>query len=213
MFDKDLEVVPAKAATSPCQLDLFGTVRGATIRVSSGGYFDFNNPQHDQFTFTDIALGLAREGRYVNQTLYHYTVAMHLLNCLHVARQDGMDIETQRAVLMHDASEGLMKDVPKPLKMLLPDYTKIEHQVQRMICDKYGVKCDDPSINIYVKQIDREMLIAEKNELFTYDGVAWHDEGRVRKQWPCLFLDLEDITELSYKLKVAANELGINTEI
>lgn len=201
----------AQQAVEP---DTFGTVNGATIRVASAGYFDYVDPKPDQFRFYDIALGLSREGRYANQTLYHYTVAMHLLNCLEVAKRDNVDDDTKRALLMHDAAEAFYRDLPKPLKIILPEYSVLENRGQRVICEKYGVKTDDVAINHYVKQVDREMLIAEKTELFTYDGQKWQDEDLVRKHKINLFLEgIEDITELAHLFTVAARDLGINTEI
>ena len=194
-----------KSVQLPCPL--------SSIRVHSGSYLSFDNPKPDQFTFADITRGLCREHRFCGQTSSPFTVAMHLLNCLEVAKRDGVDPETMKAVLMHDASEAFLRDIPKPLKVLLPDYQYIEKAISNVIYEKYGINMTDPAIKKYVHDVDLEMLINEKHALFVPDKYAWPDEHNVRRHAINLYDWCDDPFTLAYQLAVEASNLGINTDI
>lgn len=201
-----MKALPVIKATAP-------PVPQFCIRVNSGGYLDFNNPKPEQFTFADITRGLCREHRFCGQTTMPFTVAMHLLNCLDVAKRDGVDIDTMKAVLMHDASEAFLRDIPKPLKVLLPDYQYIEERISSVIYEKYGINMTDPAILKYVRDVDHEMLINEKKALFAPDKYTWPDEHEVRQHSINLYEWNEDPFVLAYHLAVEANGLGINTDL
>lgn len=103
------------------------------IRLSNGKYFDFANPNPDDIDVEDIARGIAREFRFANQT--DYTVAQHVY---YASLEPGTILEKFER-LHHDDSEGIMKDMPKPLKNLLPDYQFIESKVTETINKKLGL--------------------------------------------------------------------------
>ena len=153
----------------------FGCV-GNTIRLRSGAYFDLLHPQPDQFTLADIAGALSKICRFGGQVDRFYSIAEHSYWCAWQAKQDGLSEDIQRACLMHDAAEAFIGDVVKPLKIMLPEYAKIEARIEAVIAGKYGLDFTHKA----VKQIDRELLIAERRALFTRDGVKWSGEGDVR---------------------------------
>lgn len=158
--------------------EAFGCVKN-TIRLRSGKYFDFLDPQPDQFTFSDIAGALAKICRFGGQVDRFYSVAEHSFHCAFVAEDDGLSVDTQIACLLHDATEAFCGDVVKPLKLLLPDYGDIEARVETAIAAKFSIDFEEE--RLAVQEIDWAMLIAERRALFSPDQVLWHGEDRVRQ--------------------------------
>lgn len=156
----------------------FGCINN-TIRLRSGLYLDLANPAPDQFTFADIAGALSKICRFGGQVEKFYSVAEHLYWCAIVARNDGHGNATQRAVLLHDATEAFLGDVVKPLKIMLPEYDVIEARMEAAIAEKFAV--DFAKEKPVVKEIDRAMLIAERHALFSVDDYKWQGEDEVRK--------------------------------
>ena len=143
---------------------------GNTILTSSGVYFDFNDPQIDQIFIEDIATALGNTCRFAGQIGF-YSVAEHCVHCSQVALQrNPNNIELAFHALMHDAAEAYIGDMPKPLKVLLPDFQAIEARVERVIEDKFDLT--DQFVN-EVKTIDLQLLKAEKKHLFPSDREIW----------------------------------------
>ena len=127
------------------------------ILLQSGNFFNFLSPDDSIITIEDIAQGLANESRFNGQTREFYSVAQHsVLVSLIVPPEHAL------AGLLHDCSESVMKDIPKPLKRLLPDYQALEQTVERAILAKFGISLPlHPSI----KAADLVMLATEKRDL------------------------------------------------
>lgn len=158
-------------------MDTFGCVRN-TIRLRSGVYFDLENPTPDMVCISDIAGSLSKICRFGGQVDRWYCVAEHAINCACVAMSDRGCPEFIMAVLMHDATEAYVGDCVKPLKNLLPDYSRIESVVESAISKKFGI--DFAKWHDDIQEIDRAVVIAEKRLLFTPDGVTWTGESDVR---------------------------------
>lgn len=156
----------------------FGCVNN-TIRLRSGKYLDLANPKCDQFEFSDIAGGLSKICRFGGQIERWYSVAEHSYHCAMQAATDGLPVEVQRAVLLHDAAEAFVGDIVKPLKIMLPEYENIEDAIGSVIEDRFGV--DFIAYQETVKEIDRAMLIAERRAMFSRDNVTWTGDDSVRK--------------------------------
>ena len=156
----------------------FGCVKN-TIRLRSGRYFDFVNPQPDQFVLSDIAGALSKICRFGGQIDSFYSVAEHCVHCAEVARQDGRPTSTQAALLLHDAAEAFCGDVVKPLKLMLTEYAAIESRVEAVIAAKFGIDFEKEAAAI--REIDHAMLIAERRKMFSPDKVTWFGENEVRR--------------------------------
>ena len=159
---------------------VFGCYRN-TIKLRSGVYFDLANPP-DDFTFADIAGALSKICRFGGQIDKFYSVAEHCWHCCRQAEKDGLPIETQRSILLHDAAEAFIGDVVKPLKVMLPAYKEIELRIEAAIAKKFGV--DFTRDEAAIGKIDREMLIAERHSMFSRDSVLWTGENEVRRISP-----------------------------
>lgn len=160
---------------------VFGCYK-STIRVRSGSYFDLTDPKPEQFTLDDIAGALSKICRFGGQVDSFYSVAEHCYHCAQQAALDGLPLETQIALLLHDATEAFVGDMVKPLKVLLPQYSEIEQRVEAVIAEKYGI--DFAREEYSIGKIDREMLIAERHALFSRDDVTWTGENEVRQLDP-----------------------------
>lgn len=92
-------------------------------------------PSAKQDLIKYLAAGLCRVSRF-NGYGGHYSVAQH--SCL-VAdlypRQD--DHATVLALLLHDSAEAVIGDVPKPWKAVLPDFQKLEQEVNTELHSKH----------------------------------------------------------------------------
>ncbi|MGY8666255.1 hypothetical protein Q3C01_28440 [Bradyrhizobium sp. UFLA05-109] len=143
---------------------------GPTIMLRSGAWFDFCAPASSDFTIEDIAHGLANTCRYSGQCDDFYSVAEHSILVSQVA--DGCEFEA----LLHDAAEAFVGDITRPLKQMLPDYKKIEIEVERAILDRFGISWPLPE---KVKLADLRVLAAEQRQIMPEGTDTWAREQRV----------------------------------
>lgn len=131
-------------------------VIGYTISCRSGRVFDYSMPHPDMIDIEDVAWGLARTGRYAGQLRddIFYSVAQH--SCL-VA--DNMPERLRLQGLLHDASEAYTGDMPGPLKMLCPDFKRIEKRIELVIAHAFDLP---QPLDPMVKVCDLRALHTEK---------------------------------------------------
>lgn len=137
---------------------------GPTIMLRSGAWFDFCAPTTSDFTIDDIAHGLANICRYSGQCKRFYSVAEHSLLVSEVAR--GFEFEA----LLHDAAEAFLGDITRPLKQLLPEFKRIEKDVELAILDRFGVPAPLPP---QVKHADLRVLAAEQRQIMPEGTDGW----------------------------------------
>ena len=147
------------------------------ILTASGKRLDFLNPQPDQIDILDIAQGLANECRFTGQCRAYYSVAQHsYLASYEVMRINRVTLpkEEQKALaieaLLHDASEAYLKDIPTPLKRLLPAYREIEARLTAIIRAKFGLPEKESD---RVKHVDWIMLATERRDLMPCTADDW----------------------------------------
>jgi hypothetical protein len=137
---------------------------GPTIMLQSGAWFDFCSPGDSAFTVEDIAQGLANICRYSGQCSRFYSVAEHSLLVSEVAV--GFELEA----LLHDAAEAFMGDMTRPLKQMLPEYKRIELEVETAIFSRFGLPSPLP---IEVKSADLRVLAAEQRQIMPRGTDGW----------------------------------------
>lgn len=135
------------------------------ILTRSGRHFDFADPQPDQIDIIDIAWGLSKECRFAGQCLGFYSVAQHSELASHI-----VPAEFALEALLHDASEAYCKDIPMPLKAMLPDYKRIEQRVDHAIRAVFGLP---PVCSPEVKRADLILLATERRDLMPLDPEPW----------------------------------------
>lgn len=124
---------------------------------------DISNITEDDICLQDIAHHLTKICRYggalgLNQ---HYSVAQHSILLAEYAKKVGYDIDVQRAMLLHDATEAYLGDIISGLKHLLPDYKKIEKNLHEMICKKYNIDSKGGLMNFVIKTLDSSIVLDE----------------------------------------------------
>ncbi|MDH2399207.1 hypothetical protein ABIB85_007490 [Bradyrhizobium sp. JR1.5] len=137
---------------------------GPSIMLQSGAWFDFAAPHASPFTIEDIAHGLAHICRYSGQCNGFYSVAEHSLLVSETAT--GFELEA----LMHDAAEAFLGDITRPLKQMLPEYKRIEGEVERAIFSRFGIQTPIPR---EVKQADLRVLAAEQRQIMPRGTDDW----------------------------------------
>ena len=138
--------------------------RGPTITLASGRLFDFLDPQGSEFTIEDIAHGLAHVCRYAGQCRNFFSVAEHSIIVSETVTEFAYE------ALLHDAAEAFIGDVTRPLKQLLPEFKRIEANVQDAIIQRFGM---DPGYGKVVKEADLRVLAAEQAQVMAPGCADW----------------------------------------
>lgn len=135
------------------------------ILTASGRHFDFADPQPDQIDIRDICRALSCEARFNGHTRRFYSVAQHSAHVSEI-------VPPEHALegLLHDASEAYCKDIPMPLKLMLPDYRAIERRVDAAIRARFGLPAQ---CSAAVKLADVTLLATERRDLMPIDGSEW----------------------------------------
>lgn len=142
-----------------------GELTMSFIQTISGKRFDYINSTVDDVDIEDIANALSNICRFAGHVPEFYSVAQHSVLCSQIVPP-----EFAFEALMHDAAEAYCQDIPQPLKLLLPDYKRIEQMVDDLIRVKYGLPTDMSTV---VKYADLTMLATERRDLDIDDGTRW----------------------------------------
>ncbi|MDA5547674.1 HD family hydrolase [Yersinia massiliensis] len=128
-------------------------------------HFDYADPKESSISINDIAQALSNECRFAGHIPYFYSVAQHswLVSQL-------VSPEYALEALLHDATEAYCKDIPSPLKRLLPDYKSIECRIDLVVRSKFGLPAE---MSPEVHHFDLVMLATERLELDIDDGEVW----------------------------------------
>lgn len=139
------------------------------VQTATGRRFDLPEPRLDQIHMADIAIGLAREGRYGNQTgfrwLISYSVAQHVVHCSRVC-----PAELAWDCLMHDAAEAYLGDVPKPFKRMLQKYQDTEEAIMGVLAERFDFRW--PLLE-GVKIADTIAFLTERRDLMAPPPSPW----------------------------------------
>lgn len=125
------------------------------IRTFSGIYVDILNPKPEMFVIEDIAHALSQLPRFGGHLPVFYSVAEHSLCASNVGEKERFEL------LMHDASEAYILDIPSPLKKILKEYKEIEHNLNIVLSEVFRFQYPFSS---YVHSLDKKMLEHEWEE-------------------------------------------------
>lgn len=109
--------------------------KGSQILIGNGRLLDPFDLQPDDIDVWALCKSMAKLNRYTGHTLYPYSVAQHTYLLAQAVPKP-----LRRAALVHDMSEPLMGcDVARPVKRRLPDFTRLEEEIQRVLFDHFGI--------------------------------------------------------------------------
>jgi hypothetical protein len=123
--------------------------------------------EKSNFYLDDLAHALSNLCRFAGHTRTFYSVAQHSVLVARIVGENAaisadFDVPSYNVAvaqaLFHDASEAILADIPKPMKNLLPDYQKLEQQVQAWIMRTMGLPEEDSEL---MKLADRVALATE----------------------------------------------------
>lgn len=137
--------------------------------TNTGRRFDFKNITKESIHIPDIIHSLPSLNRFLGHSIRPYSVGEHLVNGLVIAEKLGYTPLQKLYWLIHDFTEAYVGDCPTPLKILIPEFSVIEAQVESAILEKLGL--DEPTEEDYklVKAIDSTMLVIEMRDLTMHD--------------------------------------------
>lgn len=127
------------------------------IQTFTGKKFFPLAPDADAIDIVDIAHALANQCRFNGHSKKFYSVAEHSAIAATLCKSDRY---LAKYMLLHDAAEAYLSDIPRPLKVL-PEfgfYREAEGRLQAMIYEKFGLAPIEPS---GVKDLDKQMLREE----------------------------------------------------
>lgn len=136
------------------------------ILVRSGVLFDVFNPNEEDITIEDISHALSNLCRYGGHSPKFYSVAQHSVLC----SLRGETIQEQLELLLHDASEAYLIDLPKPIKLMLPEYIIVEDNLLNLIFNKF--KLNFP-LSARVHKIDRDLLEYEYDRFYDHTELGF----------------------------------------
>lgn len=112
------------------------------IRTFRGKNVNLLDPSSDMIDRTDLAHHLSLECRWAGAVSRHYSVAEHSIWVARMAKCI-VPAELREAAclwgLLHDAHEAYVKDIPTPLKMLLPGYKEMCQKLDKAILWHFGL--------------------------------------------------------------------------
>lgn len=136
----------------------------------TGKRFDPTCLSSDMIDIRDIAHALALQCRFGGHCQAFYSVAEHSVRVAQVLDATGFNATVVLQGLLHDASEAYLMDIPKPIKVHLPEYRDLERHVQSTIYQTFGLPADMPAS---VHWADMTMLVTESRDLMADRGRGW----------------------------------------
>lgn len=138
----------------------------ATIGCFSGAHFHLDDPE---FNIIDIAHGTSNICRFNGQCDPFYSVAEHSVLVSWIMQD--LELGDPMVGLMHDGHEAYLSDVPSPIKRLLPDWAKLDAQIEEALYKQFNLPfprepgCKEADLIAFF--IERDALFAEGlNESF-----------------------------------------------
>lgn len=203
------------------------------LSTESGGKLELVIPfKVDQIETSDIAHGLAGEGRYGNQCRRRLTVAQHSVGVYLIMRHlHPNEPMLHKAALLHDGPEAYFKDMPRPVEAAmrkmyrevaiggLDPYAKLQLHLSWAIEERHGIDhglCSCAAVH----EADMMMFVLEWPEIMSGDapgGEAYEEKARklplgllhdiiptARNTWPD--------AEARYRFWRAAEHVGLTRE-
>lgn len=147
------------------------------IKLRSGFYFDFTDPEGSEILIGDIAFSLAHLNRYTGHR-GTYSVAQHSATVSQI-----VPAELCLEGLLHDAAEFVLNDLSSPLKSLLPDYRALEERIMAVIAKRFNLVYPFPP---EIKHADKVLLATEVRDIGNHIEQRCNDIHDADDTWAVL---------------------------
>jgi hypothetical protein len=132
------------------------------IETYTGRAFWPLDPKVEGLSVIDIAHALSNQCRYSGHVRFFYSVAQHCCLLAAWASEHNADALTCLQILMHDAPEAYLVDIPRPVKQYMPQYRVWDHQINEVIRQWMGWKDPIPAI---IDELDSRIIVDERAAL------------------------------------------------
>lgn len=142
---------------------------------------DIANPTTAMFDIRDIARSNSKRCRFSGLLPIDgiYSVAQHSVYAAWIVRHLGATPAQVMTALMHDGSEYIMQDIPTPAKRALPDYQRIEADVQAKIYEAYLCDTSERGLSL-MHEADSALVLWEANQFGrTWPGKSTTDMRKI----------------------------------
>src|ERR1017187_1510053 len=122
-------------------------------------------------TILDIAHALSNQCRYSGHVRFFFPTAQHC--CLlaeWLVNRGGSALDALQ-ILMHDAPEAYLVDVPRPIKQFMPQYRIWDFKINNVIREWMGGKF--LPIPPFQDELDSRVIVDERAALFSASGLDW----------------------------------------
>lgn len=133
----------------------------AKIRTSSGRMVDPFDIKPEDIELGTMVRSICMLNRYTGHTKHPYSVGQHTL-----ALARNVPRQLIPVALVHDLAESWFNDLAYPVKIELPEYSKMESKAEKVIYEKFNISPEDVAA---FKDYDRRIYVDERNYL--YDNV------------------------------------------
>jgi hypothetical protein len=141
------------------------------IETYTGRAFWPLDPKVEGLSIIDIAHALSNQGRYSGHTAFFYSVAQHCALLAQFVESRGGNALDCLQMLMHDAAEAYLVDVPRPVKQQMPLYREWDHNVNAVIRQWMGWQAI--SIPSWQDELDSAIIVDERQQLMSQSGNDW----------------------------------------
>lgn len=153
----------------PAQAHVEGARIGDWIQTFTGLQAYPMDLRPSEIKIEDIAHSLAMQCRYTGHCRRFYSVAEHSVLMARHFMKIGM-AEYALPALLHDATEGYLTDVPRPVKPFLRGYKEAEQNAWLAISERFGL---DPRLSSHVHDADARILIDERAQNMNPSAEEW----------------------------------------
>lgn len=169
---------------------------GDWIQTFTGRQFWPLDPRPCDVDIADIAHALAHDCRFGGHCRRFYSVAEHS-----VLLSRAVAPKFRLAALMHDAPEGYLRDLVRPVKRTMPAYRTAETAIWLAICARFDLA---PELPAAIHEADNRILVDERRQNMAPPPAPWADAEQVEplgvslRFWTPVEAEFWFLTEFDY---------------
>ena len=149
----------------------------AWMEIVDGRQFSpFDEPENLVYSIDPrwIAVALSRACRYAGHTKRFYTVLEHTLIMAKYVEDIGGSSLDVRMALHHDDSEAIMGDLPRPIKVHMPEFKALEKRLDSAFALRFDLYHEFPD---WLKEFDTRILVDERRTVMNPSMNVWDTDN------------------------------------